>query len=154
MQTGLENTPHTLLPIQAPVTWTIKYGNTQAGLVSTGPSALVEQSADCDGGVWLFKGIAFDGVVKGAASDPYVVQGDFKNGFAASSWQECCKGALRAPGTTVMERSYQYRGRQYWTWNKSDKKCYVKVRPFLAGATILTMRRAPGVVSGMFGNEP
>jgi len=128
---------------------------TRAGLISSGPAALMAHSDECDGGVWLFKGIAFDGVVKGSVpADPYAVEGDFKNGFDAASWQECCEGARKAPGTTVMERAYQYRGRQYWTWNKTEKKCYIKVRPFLAGAHVLTMRPDSGVISGMFGNEP
>lgn len=48
----------------------------------------------------------------------------------------------------------RYRARQYWTWNEAEGKCYVKVRPFQAGATVLTMRKASGVISGMFGNEP
>jgi hypothetical protein len=124
--------------------------------MTQGPSALVEQSNECDGNVWLFKGIAFDGVVKASASDPYgtAQEGGFRNGFPAKTWQECCKGALAAPGTTMMERHYQYRARQYWTWNEAEGKCYVKVRPFQVGATVLTLRRAGGVISGMFGNEP
>lgn len=121
--------------------------------MSSGPSALVERSDDCDG-VWLFKGIAFDGVVKASSADPYVLEGGFKNGFPAKTWQECCKGAQNAPGTSLMERHYQYRGRQYWTWNQGEGKCEVKVHPFQVGATVLTMRRAPGVISGMFGSEP
>lgn len=81
---------------------------TNAGLMSKGPSALIQESTECDGNVWLFKGVAFDGVVKAASNDPYVLeQGSFRNGFAAKSWQECCKGAAAAPGTTLMERHYQ-----------------------------------------------
>jgi hypothetical protein len=146
---------------QGPVTWSINYQpNNKAGLMTSGPSALVERSSDCSDGstVWLFKGIALDGIARASSTDPYVLEGGaaagFKNGFAAKTWQECCKGAAAAPGTSLMERHYQYRGRQYWTWNEGEGKCYVKVRPFQAGATVLTMRRAPGVVSGMFGSEP
>lgn len=151
--------PHTrslLLFPQGSVTWKIMYKTGTAGIVSSGPSALVEASSDCDGSdVWLFKDVAFDGVVKAAAADPYAHQAQaFRNGMKASSWQECCKKAQQAPETTVMERAYQYRARQYWTWNKADGTCTVKVRPWQVGATVLTMRRAEGVVGGMFGNEP
>lgn len=142
--------------LQGLVTWSIMY-QTKAGILNTGPSTLVEQSSDCgDSTVWLFKGIAFDGVIKASSADPYVLEAgsNFKNGFPAKTWQECCKGALNAPGTSIMERHYQYRGRQYWTWNEAEGKCYVKVRPFQVGAEVLTMRRAAGVVSGMFGSEP
>jgi hypothetical protein len=141
---------------KGPITWNILY-QTKAGILTTGPSALVEQSSDCgDSTVWLFKGIAFDGVIKGSSADPFVLEAgaNFKNGFPTKTWQECCKGALNAPGTSVMERHYQYRGRQYWTWNEAEGKCYVKVRPFQIGAEVLTMRRAADAVSGMFGSEP
>lgn len=141
------------------MTWSINYSGSKAGLMTSGPAALAERSSDCDGSnVWLFKGIDLDGVARASSTDPYVLEGGaaagFRNGFAAKTWQECCKGAAAAPGTSLMERHYQYRGRQYWTWDEREGKCFVKVRPFQAGATVLTIRRAPGVISGMFGNEP
>jgi hypothetical protein len=93
--------------LQGPVTWIIMY-KTRAGLMNSGPSALVEQSSECGGGVWLLKGVAIEGVVKGGATDPYVAEErGFKNGFPAKTWLECCQGALGAPGTTLMERHYQ-----------------------------------------------
>lgn len=144
---------------KGPVTWSINYQQNRAGLMTSGPSALAERSSDCGDGsdVWLFKGIVFDGIPRASATDPMLEGGaaaGFRNGFPAKTWQECCKGAAAAPGMSLMERHYQYRGRQYFTWSEAEGKCYVKVRPFQAGATVLTMRRAPGVVSGMFGNEP
>jgi hypothetical protein len=84
--------------------------------MASGPSALAERSSDCgDTDVWLFKGIAFDGIPRASSRDPYVLEGGaaawFRNGFPAKTWQECCKGAAAAPGTSLMERHYQYRGR-------------------------------------------
>lgn len=133
---------------QGSVTLSILY-NARAGLMTS--SSFITPSSECDGDVWLFNNIDLIGGNKASPADPYSNESPFSNGFQAVSWQDCCKAARTAPGTTIMERSYAYRARQFWSY--SQGKCWVKVRPFLQGADVVKLQRTPGTISGMFGNE-